>query len=116
MGHQRHLELSRRQQRLLVRSAELRVTLGHQAQVLQTPLALADQARAGLQWVRAHPEWSVGMLLMVTVMRPQRALRWASRLWTGWGLYNNVRRWMIRSAAQAPRARQTEEAEPADRP
>lgn len=116
MGRQRDLELARRHQQLLVRSAELRITLGHQAQVLQAPLALADQARAGLQWLRAHPQWPLGALLLIAVMRPRRALRWVSRLWAGWGIYNNVRRWMLRTAAQAPHARRMEEAGRAGRP
>jgi hypothetical protein len=115
MGRQRDQELARRHQQLLVRSAELRVALAHQARVLQTPLALADQARAGLHWLRAHPQWPLGALLLLAVTRPRRALRWASRLWMGWDFYKNMRG-MFRKAAPAPHAGQTEATAPTGRP
>ena len=67
----RDAELAARQQRLLIRSAELRVALAHQSQALQQPLALA-------------------------MLRPRRALAWATRLWWGLGLYKQARRWLQR--------------------
>lgn len=89
-------ELAAHQQRLLIRSAELRVTLVHQAQGLQGPLALADQAVSGAQWLRNHPQWPLGALLALAVLRPRRALAWATRLWWGWGLYRKASRWLQR--------------------
>jgi hypothetical protein len=115
MGRARNLELARRQQQLLVRSAELRVTLGQQARVLESPLALADQARAGLQWLRNHPLWSLLSLALIAVTRPRRALRWTSRLWWGWNLYRKARRWMSRATEPAPGASQSATAGSTDR-
>ena len=92
----RDAELAARQQRLLIRSAELRVTLAHQSQALQQPLALADQAVSGARWLRNHPQWSLGALLALAVLRPRRALAWATRLWWGLGLYKQARRWLQR--------------------
>lgn len=91
------VELAARQQRLLIRSAELRVTLAHQAQALQGPLALADQAVSGARWLRSHPQWSLGALLALAVLRPRRMLAWATRLWWGWDLYKKARRWLQRT-------------------
>ena len=95
--HPRDDELAARQQRLLIRSAELRVTLAHQAQALQGPLALADQAVSGARWLRSHPRWPLGALLAVAVLRPRRALAWATRLWWGWDLYKKARSWLQRA-------------------
>jgi hypothetical protein len=96
MMHKRHIELMLRQQRLLVRSAEWRLRLGRQAQALQTPLAVIDQAYAGVDWLRKHPQWSLGALALLAVTRPKRAMRWAARLLGGWGLYQRVQQWLSR--------------------
>lgn len=99
---QREVELAARQQKLLIRSAELRVTLAHQAQALQGPLARADQAVSGARWLRNHPQWPLGALLALAVLRPRRALAWATRVWWGWGLYKKARRWLARSERAHP--------------
>ena len=91
--------LAQRQLALRLRSAELRVTLAHQAQALQAPLAVADQAVTGVQWLREHPQWPAAALALLAVLRPRRALAWATRLWWGWGLYQKARDWLARAAA-----------------
>lgn len=96
MFHEEQNELTQRRQRLLVRSAELRMTLAAQAQVLQVPLALVDQARAGVYWLRSHPQWPLGALALLAVVRPRRTLRWATRLWWSWGLYQRMQQWLSR--------------------
>jgi len=93
---QRAAELAARKQQLLIRSAELRVTLTHQAKPLQGPLAVADQAVIGMRWLREHPQWPLGALLLTAVLRPRRALAWATRLWWGWDVYKKARRWLAR--------------------
>lgn len=102
MFHKEQNELTQRRQRLLVRSAELRMTLASQAQVLRAPLALVDQVRAGVQWLRHHPQWPLGALLLLVVRRPKRALRWAARLWWGWGLYRRMQQWLGKPPPQRP--------------
>ena len=69
-----------RQQRLLVRSAQLRLLLADQAQILQKPLARADQAQSGLQWLYRNPLWPLGALVLVALVRPRRAMAWSGRL------------------------------------
>lgn len=93
---QHETELAARKQQLLIRSAELRVTLAHQSQTLQGPLAWADKAVSGTRWLRNHPQWPLGALLLLAVLRPRRALAWAGRLWWGWGLYQRARSWLAR--------------------
>jgi hypothetical protein len=112
----RDLELAQRQQQLLLRSAALRATLGQQARVLQTPLAVADQARAGVQWLRSHPLWPVASLLLITLTRPQRALRWVPRLWLGRDLYRQVRHWLSRKDKATSDASQPAATGPSDQP
>jgi len=94
--------LARRQQQLLLRSAELRVTLAHQAQALRSPLALADQLRAGVHWLRQHPVWPLAALALLTLRRPRPLLRWLPRLIGGWQLLLRVRRWLGSDATGKP--------------
>jgi hypothetical protein len=107
MRHPRDEELARRQQELLVRSATLRVILGQQARVLQTPLGLADQVRGGVQWLRKHPLWPLASVLLIALTRPRSSMRWASRLWMVRDLYRQVRRLVFSRKAQAANAHQT---------
>ena len=94
-------ELLLRQQRLLVRSAELRLNFSNQAQVLKTPLALADQAKTGLQWLYHHPQWPLAALVVLIVIRPRRAIAWSGRLWWGWQTFKRARNWISRLPLQA---------------
>lgn len=89
-----HDDLALRQQRLLMRSAELRADWAHQVQGLKGPLVIADQARAGLQWLARNPAWPLGCLLVLIVVRPGRALVWGGRLWWAWGMYRRADHWI----------------------
>ena len=70
-NHQRkmkHAELVLRQQRLLLRSAELRLTLADQLLVLKSPLTLLDRTRDTLQWLYRRPLWPTAGLLVLLVL------------------------------------------------
>lgn len=102
LQHPRDTELAERKQQLLIRSAELRVSLAHQAQVLQGPLAMADTVRSGTQWLRRRPQWPLAALVLLALRRPRRALRWATRLWWGWHSYQRFQQWLSKQAQQRP--------------
>jgi hypothetical protein len=85
-------EVLRRRERLLHRSSLLRAQWSQQVQVLRAPLGVADQARAGAQWLLQHPEWPLGVAVLLIVLRPGRALRWASYAVQGYGLYRRAQR------------------------
>lgn len=80
MHRQRRRALVLEQQQLLQRSAGLRVALGRQSQVLKPPLALADQLRLGLQWLRRHPVGPMAVVALLLLKRPRRAVRGLSRV------------------------------------
>lgn len=106
MFFDRQLDAARqRQQRLQARSSLLRQRLADDVQVLQRPLALADQVRRGWQWLRTHPEALAGGVLLLALLRPRRAWRLASRAWAGWQLWRRLQRlqqgWTART--QPPR-------------
>ena len=73
--HQTHAELLQRRERLLLRSGELRQAWSQQ-----------------VQWLVHHPEWPLGVVLLLVVMRPGRALRWTGFAFQGYTLYRRVQR------------------------
>lgn len=89
-------DLTVRQQQLLARSAQLRMVLADQAQVLQRPLAMADQARGGLQWLYRNPQWPLGVLALLVLVRPRRAMTWGGRLWWAWKAYKQTQHWLAK--------------------
>jgi hypothetical protein len=86
----RELELQLRRERLLTRSAELRGTLAAQWGVLRQP-PWAIEARAGLDWMKAHPQMLAGALVALVVLRPRRVLRWGGQALAAWQLWRRLR-------------------------
>ena len=89
-----------RRTRLLARSAELRVTLAHEAQVLKAPLAVADQLVVAATWLVRNPAWPLAGLVLLVAARPRRVIGWGARLWWGWNAWRRVQRWI--AAAPQP--------------
>lgn len=88
-----------RQQHLLRRSAQLRIALAQQAQAFKAPLAMVDQVRGALEWLRRHPQWPLAAMLTVLILRPRRALVWSGRLWWAWKMFKRARAWIAKSQA-----------------
>lgn len=93
-------ELQLRQQRLLIRSAELRLQLRGDLQRLQRPAAWADQAMSGWNWLSRHPQWPAGALALLVILKPRRVLSWTGKLWWVWKSARLLRRW--RAVLMAP--------------
>ena len=87
-------ELVSRQRRLLARSAHLREAFAMEGQHFKSPLALTDQLVSGLDWLRRHPGWPVGGLLLTAILRPRKAMAWAGRVWWAWSAVKHVQRWV----------------------
>lgn len=87
-------ELVLHQQRLLLRSAQLRLTLAEQTRVFRSPLAVADQARGSLHWLYRNPQWPLGALLILVILRPRRAILWGGRAWWAWAAFKRARKWI----------------------
>ena len=71
---------------LVSESSQLRDRLAALSRAVDPIFVWADQARAGVQWLKAHP-WVpalAGFLLLWR--RPRAAWSWGSRLWAAGGL------------------------------
>lgn len=87
-------ELLLRQQGLVAHSTQLRDSLANQAQVFRKPLAMVDQARHSLQWLYRNPQWPLGVLLVVFLLRPRRTVVWGGRVWWAWTSFNRAKTWL----------------------
>jgi hypothetical protein len=84
-------ELLARKQRLMVRSATLRMVWRGQMQPMKRPLLVVEHAQSALHWLVRNPQWVVGGTVLLGVLRPRLVLTWAGRLWWGWNLYTRAR-------------------------
>ena len=94
-----HQQLLQRREQLLLRSTQLRQDFSTQVQVLRRPLGYVDQARGGLNWLARHPEWPLGLALLLVLVRPGRVLRWSGYAFQGYTLYRRVQRVMGQRAS-----------------
>ena len=88
--------LADRGRQLQARSAALRGQVAVDADVLRTPLALADQVRRSWHWLKANPQWVGVAVALLVVWRPRRLAWLAGRLWAGWRLWQRLHRWRSR--------------------
>jgi len=95
-------ELQLRQQRLLIRSTELRLQLCAHLHRLQRPAARADQIKTRLLWLYQNPQWPAGVLALLLILKPKRALSWTGKLWWLWKSARTVRHWRDALLAYLP--------------
>jgi hypothetical protein len=84
-------QLSLRRERLSAQADAQRAALGRAIEPWRTPLALTDQGLGALQYVRQHPQWLVGGVLLLAVLRPRGLGKWLGRGWVSWQLLNKLR-------------------------
>lgn len=76
--------LVERRERLVAQAAAQRLALARDMERWRMPLALADQGLAGLRYLRLHPQWLIGPILLLAVLRPRRVGKWLGRGWVSW--------------------------------
>jgi hypothetical protein len=101
----RLLELALEKQRLQFRSDALRDEWRNQARSLAPLFGAADQVRAGVRWLRRHPEVVVGAGVAVAVARPRAIWRWVRRGAIAWHFWRNGQRWLARQSVIPPYTR-----------
>jgi hypothetical protein len=90
----RLLELALKKQRLQFTCDSLRGEWRNHARGLAPAFNAADQVRAGMCWLRRHPEISVAVGIAILVARPRAVWRWARRGVVAWQFWRNGQRWL----------------------
>lgn len=94
--NERQLALALKKQRLQIKSDALREQWQQHARGLAPTLAVADQVRAGIGWLKQHPEVTVGAGVALAVAKPRAVWRWLRRGFTVWQVWRKGQRWLAR--------------------
>jgi hypothetical protein len=81
--------------RLIERAAREREDLAFTLQSLSKPLRFIDRCVGAARFVISQPALLAGVALVLAVLHPRSAFRWARRAWAIWRGY----RWLTRKAA-----------------
>jgi hypothetical protein len=86
-------EILARRAQLLARAAVERERISVQLRAWEAPLALADRGLAAARYIRRHPQWIIGLAVVLAILRPRRALAWARNGLVAWRTW----RWLSNS-------------------
>jgi len=93
MMEERLLALALEKERLRLQSAALRAELGRNVSALGPLFVAGERVRAGALWLRRHPETGVGVVLLLTLLKPAFVWRWARRGVLVWLSWRKLARW-----------------------
>ena len=85
------IRLAERRERLVAQAAAQRMALAQNIEPWRQPLARVDQGLAALRYIRSHPAWIVGGVVLLAVLRPVRVGKWLGRGWVTWQMIHKLR-------------------------
>jgi len=91
----RLLAVEARRAVLLGRAAAERGELAQALRQWSSPIGLVDRALTALNIVKSHPLLVAGAMIVLAVLRPRGAFRWARRGWSLWQTF----RWLTKKVA-----------------
>lgn len=83
--------LAERRERLVNESAQQRLTLAQNIEPWRLPLTLADRGITALHYIKHHPEWMVGGVVLLLALRPHRVMKWLGRGLLTWQMLHELR-------------------------
>lgn len=93
-------DLHTRRNRLLQRSAALRLRASAELQQMEPTLAMGDRLLQAGTWLRRNPVYLAGalaVLVVLVVLKPRIVLRTTTRIWSLWQSWQNARRWVAQT-------------------
>lgn len=88
--NKKRLRLAERRERLVAQASAQRAALAENVEPWRMPLALADQGLSALRYIRRHPEWIAGIVVLIAALRPRRAGKWLGRGWVTWQVMHKL--------------------------
>jgi hypothetical protein len=83
--------LAERRERLVAQAAAQRMTLAQSIEPWRIPLARVDRGLAALRYIKSHPAWIIGGIVLLAALRPGRAGKWLGRGWVTWQMMHKLR-------------------------
>lgn len=84
------IQLAERREHLIARVAAQRVALADVIEPWRAPLALADQGLFALRFLKRHPVWIVGSVVLLATFRLGGSMKWLRRGWVSWQIARRV--------------------------
>lgn len=85
-------ELAQRRAALVARAAAQRAVLAQAYAPWRGPLAIVDQGRVAVRYIKRHPALLLGVVAVVAALRPRRVAQLLERGWVAWGAVLAVKR------------------------
>lgn len=95
MNGARQIELAVRRGRLLAEIDAQRDELRRLTQPVRRTLGVADSAVRGVRYLQARPEYVGTAVVVLLILSPRRAIRWARRGFFVWRTWRSVRRQFV---------------------
>lgn len=89
--NEKPIPLAERRARLIARTEAQRRALAQYIEPWRKPLARADRGLAALRYLKSHPAWIIGGVVLVAALRPGRIGKWLRRGWVGWQIIHKLR-------------------------
>ena len=93
--NERLFAIEARRARLIERAARERGDITYALQSLSGPLGFVDRCLGVVRFVVARPPLIAGVMLVLALLRPRRAFKWAQRAFGLWQSY----RWLTSKKA-----------------
>ena len=84
--------LVERRENLIKLAAAQRAALAQNIEPWRIPLARVDQGLTALRAIKRNPVWIVGGVVVLTVLRPYRVIKWLRGGWVAWQVLRGLRR------------------------
>lgn len=88
---QKLILVAEKRARLISRAAAQRSALGREIEPWRVPLALTDRGLVALRYIRSHPKWMVGGMVLLAILRPRIAGKWLGRALLSWRVLGKLR-------------------------
>jgi len=88
--------ISERRQLLIEQAAQQRVALTKNIQPLQSSLVLADKSLNIVRYIKKRPILIIGLLSLIALLRPIRAVTWLRRSWLAGLAIHGIRAWLTK--------------------
>lgn len=87
----KYSRLVERRERLIAQAAAQRRALAQDIDPWRIPMAFADRGLNALRYIKDHPEWVVGIVTLLAVLRPARVGKWLGRGLVTWQVIYKLR-------------------------
>lgn len=89
--------IAERRQLLVMQAEQQRASLAKNIQPLKGSLGLVDKSLSIVNYVKKHPILIMGLVSLIGLLRPMRAVTWMRRSWIASLAIRGLRAWLTKA-------------------